>query len=44
MTQALYAHMNNKKIKTKLKKKRAGGMAQDVRPEFKPQYHKRKRK
>jgi hypothetical protein len=43
MTQALYAHRNNKtkQNKTKQKKrklitKRAGGAAQDVGPEFKP--------
>jgi hypothetical protein len=49
MTQALYAHMNNKKIKIKKKKrknpsqKRVGGVAQDVGPEFKPQYQKIKK-
>jgi hypothetical protein len=34
MTQALYAHMN----KIKILKKRAGGVAKGVGPEFKPQY------
>jgi hypothetical protein len=44
MTQALYAHMNNKKIKIKKKSitKRAGGVVQGVGPEFKPKYHKKK--
>jgi hypothetical protein len=34
MTQALYAHMNNKKKKSQ---GRASGVAQGVGPEFKPQ-------
>jgi hypothetical protein len=47
MTQALYAHMNNKKIKIKRKKKnssqkRTGGVAQGEGPECKSQYCKTK--
>jgi hypothetical protein len=41
MTQALYAHMNNKTI---IKKKRAGVVAQGEGPEFKHQYFKKKKK
>jgi hypothetical protein len=39
----LYAHMNNKTIKKK-EKERAGGAVQDITPEFKPQYCKKKKK
>jgi hypothetical protein len=31
-------------LKKNLHKKRAGGMAQGIGPEFKPQYHKKKKK
>jgi hypothetical protein len=48
MAQTMYAHMNkwiNKKEKEKTPhKKRAGGVAQGVGPEFKLQYHKKKQK
>jgi hypothetical protein len=33
-----------KKKKKKITKKRAGGVAQSVVPEFKPQFHQRKKK
>jgi hypothetical protein len=51
MTQALYAHMNNKTIQKKdpylenlITKNWADGVSQSVRPEFKPQYRKKRKK